>query len=124
MFTLVDGNNFYVSCERVFRPSLNDHPVIVLSSNDAVRLCTVMRQALGIKLAHRDSKSGTYKLLKLNTHAENSYFTFVVSESNVQTILQLINTHTNSLNFHSMQRMSLCQTIFYICITKQGYQYF
>lgn len=51
MFALVDVNNFYVSCERVFRPSLNGHPVIVLSSNDA---CTIVRsneaKALGIKM--------------------------------------------------------------------------
>lgn len=51
MFALVDGNNFYVSCERVFRPSLNGHPVIVLSSNDG---CAIARsneaKALGIKM--------------------------------------------------------------------------
>ena len=34
MFALVDGNNFYVSCERVFRPALTNRPVIVLSNND------------------------------------------------------------------------------------------
>ena len=33
MYALVDGNNFYVSCERVFRPSLNGQPVIVLSND-------------------------------------------------------------------------------------------
>lgn len=51
MFALVDGNNFYVSCERVFRPSLNGRPVVVLSSNDA---CAIARsneaKALGIKM--------------------------------------------------------------------------
>ena len=51
MFALVDGNNFYVSCERVFRPSLNDRPVVVLSNNDG---CAVARsneaKALGIKM--------------------------------------------------------------------------
>ena len=34
MFALLDGNNFYVSCERVFRPSLQKAPVVVLSNND------------------------------------------------------------------------------------------
>lgn len=51
MYALVDGNNFYVSCERVFRPSLNGCPVVVLSNNDG---CAVARsneaKALGIKM--------------------------------------------------------------------------
>lgn len=34
MYALVDGNNFYVSCERVFRTSLEGRPVVVLSNND------------------------------------------------------------------------------------------
>lgn len=34
-FALVDCNNFYASCERVFNPKLNDKPILVLSSNDA-----------------------------------------------------------------------------------------
>lgn len=33
-FALVDGNNFYVSCERVFNPKLMERPVVVLSNND------------------------------------------------------------------------------------------
>ena len=33
-FALIDGNNFYVSCERAFRPGLEGRPVIVLSNND------------------------------------------------------------------------------------------
>ena len=51
MFALVDGNNFYVSCERVFRPDLNGRPVIVLSNNDG---CAIARsneaKALGVKM--------------------------------------------------------------------------
>lgn len=39
---LVDGNNFYVSCERVFNPKLENRPVVVLSNNDG---CAVARSA-------------------------------------------------------------------------------
>ena len=41
-FALVDGNNFYVSCERVFQPKLEGRPVVVLSNNDG---CAVARSA-------------------------------------------------------------------------------
>jgi DNA polymerase V len=34
IFALADWNNFYVSCERVFRPALEGHPIVVLSNND------------------------------------------------------------------------------------------
>src|SRR5450830_1598304 len=48
-FALVDGNNFYVSCERVFNPKLAGKPVVVLSNNDG---CAVARsnevKALGV----------------------------------------------------------------------------
>ncbi|MDA8824170.1 Y-family DNA polymerase [Opitutales bacterium] len=51
MIALADCNNFYVSCERVFRPALRNRPVIVLSNNDG---CAVARsneaKALGIPM--------------------------------------------------------------------------
>ena len=52
VFALVDVNNCYVSCERVFDPKLHQRPVVVLSNNDG---CVVSRskeaKALGIKMA-------------------------------------------------------------------------
>jgi DNA polymerase V len=48
---LIDVNNFYVSCERVFNPKLENMPVVVLSNNDG---CVVARsneaKALGVKM--------------------------------------------------------------------------
>ena len=40
MFALVDCNNFYASCERVFRPELRGKPIVVLSNNDG---CVIAR---------------------------------------------------------------------------------
>jgi DNA polymerase V len=52
VFALVDVNNMYVSCERVFRPSLAGRPVVVLSNNDG---CAIARsneaKDLGIRMA-------------------------------------------------------------------------
>lgn len=49
MFALVDCNNFYASCERLFRPDLRTEPIVVLSNNDG---CVIARsneaKALGI----------------------------------------------------------------------------
>lgn len=51
MYALIDCNNFYASCERVFKPSLRNKPIVVLSNNDG---CVVARsnesKALGVKM--------------------------------------------------------------------------
>jgi DNA polymerase V len=51
MFALVDCNNFYASCERVFNPAIQHRPVIVLSNNDG---CVIARsneaKALGFRM--------------------------------------------------------------------------
>lgn len=51
MYALIDGNSFYASCERVFRPDLKHQPIVVLSNNDG---CVITRtseaKALGIKM--------------------------------------------------------------------------
>ena len=53
MYGLCDCNNFFASCERVFRPELNGRPVVVLSNNDG---CVIARsneaKALGIRMGH------------------------------------------------------------------------
>lgn len=51
MFALVDCNNFYASCERVFKPQLNNQPVAILSNNDG---CVISRsdeaRAIGLPM--------------------------------------------------------------------------
>ena len=70
MFALIDGNNFYVSCERAFNPRLQGVSVIVLSNNDG---CAIARseeaKALRIKMGqpyfqikHLESSSGLISL--------------------------------------------------------------
>lgn len=60
LFGLVDCNNFYCSCERVFHPDLNGKPVVVLSNNDG---CVIARsneaKALGIKMGLLSIRSKT-----------------------------------------------------------------
>ncbi|NIG21275.1 translesion error-prone DNA polymerase V subunit UmuC [Pantoea sp. Al-1710] len=52
MFALADANNFYASCETVFRPDLRGRPIVVVSNNDG---CVIARSAeakrMGIKMA-------------------------------------------------------------------------
>ncbi|WP_456095273.1 Y-family DNA polymerase, partial [Paramagnetospirillum caucaseum] len=51
LFGLVDCNNFYCSCERVFQPSLEGFPIVVLSNNDG---CIIARsneaKELGVEM--------------------------------------------------------------------------
>lgn len=58
MYALVDCNNFYVSCERLFRPDLRRRPIVVLSNNDG---CVVARSQevkdLGVKMGFPISRS-------------------------------------------------------------------
>ena len=53
MFALVDGNNFYASCQQLWEPQLRGKPLVVLSNNDG---CAIARsaeaKALGIKMGH------------------------------------------------------------------------
>ncbi|TPD68539.1 Y-family DNA polymerase [Flavobacterium microcysteis] len=57
MYALVDCNNFYASCERVFQPQYNGKPVVVLSNNDG---CIISRsdeaKALGVPMAAPEFK--------------------------------------------------------------------
>ena len=68
MYALVDCNNFFASCERVFQPNLKDVPIIVLSNNDG---CVVARsneaKAFGIPMGDMESLSSLVIMLYMGT---------------------------------------------------------
>ena len=62
MFALVDCNNFYASCERVFQPQWEGKPVVILSNNDG---CVIARsneaKALGIPMGAPWMKASAFQ---------------------------------------------------------------
>jgi DNA polymerase V len=74
MYALIDCNNFYVSCERVFNPKLNNKPVIVLSNNDG---CVIARsneaKELGIKMGEPFFKCQTLVKKHNITYLSSNY---------------------------------------------------
>ena len=64
---LIDCNSFYVSCERLFNPKINNKPVVVLSNNDG---CVISRSTeakkIGIKLGEP-----YFKAKKISERFEN-----------------------------------------------------
>ena len=74
MIALVDCNNFYASCERVFRPELEGKPVVVLSNNDG---CVIARsneaKKLGIKMGEPVFKKKDF-FVKNNIHTFSTNF--------------------------------------------------
>jgi DNA polymerase V len=91
---LVDCNNFFVSCERVFRPDLKGKPVVVLSSNDG---CAIARsneaKELGVKMGEPYFK---FKDIadKFNLHIFSSNFALYGSMSErVMATLKILNPH-------------------------------
>ena len=89
MFALVDCNNFYASCERVFNPSLQKKPLVILSNNDG---CIISRsdeaKKLGIPMGAPIFKYGTL-IAKYNVRVMSSnYSLYGDMSSRVMSILK------------------------------------
>lgn len=90
MFALVDCNNFYVSCERVFNPKIEGKPVVVLSNNDG---CIIARseeaKQLGLKMAEPAFQKVQF-LKEKNVFLFSSNYTLYgdMSQRVVQTLTQ------------------------------------
>ena len=113
IFALVDCNNFYASCERVFNPKLEGKPIVVLSNNDG---CIVARsneaKALGIPMGAPYFK---YKdvIKRNNVEVFSSNYTFYGDMSaRVMTSLRSI---TGEIEIYSIDEAFLDISEFYYC---------
>jgi len=105
MFALVDCNNFYASCERVFRPDLNEKPIVVLSNNDG---CVIARsqeaKKLGIPMA-----APAFKYKKLITdnsiHVFSSNYALYGDMSN--RVMTILSTFTPEMEIYSIDEAFL-----------------
>ncbi|OBW43475.1 DNA polymerase IV [Chryseobacterium sp. MOF25P] len=105
MIALIDGNNFYASCERIFRYDCRDKPVVVLSNNDG---CAIARsneaKALGIKMGE------PYFKVK---HFEKSDGLFVFSANFVlygdisNRVVQIVKRYCNDIEVYSIDESFL-----------------
>ena len=105
MYALVDCNNFYASCERVFKPYLNIKPIIVLSNNDG---CVIARsneaKALGIKMGEPAFKiKDTIK--KNNVHVFSTNFALYGDMS--QRVMSILSDYIPFIEIYSIDEAFL-----------------
>ena len=105
MIALVDCNNFFASCERLFRPDLTDKPVLVLSNNDG---CVVARsnevRELGIPMGVPYFQIHD-EVAKHNVRCFSSNFALYSNMS--QRILGVLSSHTPQIEVYSIDEAFL-----------------
>jgi DNA polymerase V len=105
MYVLVDCNNFYVSCERVFNPKLNGKAVVVLSNNDG---CVIARskeaKALGIPMGAPAFKNADF-FQKHGVQACSSNYALYGDLS--QRVMETLRTFTPSVEVYSIDEAFL-----------------
>lgn len=106
MIALVDCNNFYVSCERVFNPKLNGKPVVVLSNNDG---CIIARsneaKALGIKMGQPLFECmGVIGRNKVHVYSSN----FALYGDMSARVMQTLQMHLPQVEVYSIDEAFLC----------------
>ena len=105
MIALVDCNNFYASCERVFNPKIENKPVIVLSNNDG---CVIARsnesKSLGVKMGEP-----AFKLKNLiEKHNINVFSTnFSLYGDLSKRVMNVMNTEVDKMETYSIDEAFL-----------------
>lgn len=105
MFALVDCNNFYASCERVFRPDLNGKPVVVLSNNDG---CVIARsneaKEIGIPMgAPAFEYEALFKKHQVHVFSAN----FVLYGDMSKRVVNILRDYTPELEIYSVDEAFL-----------------
>lgn len=105
MFALVDCNNFYASCERVFNPNLKDRPIVVLSNNDG---CVIARsneaKAAGIPMGAPAFKfKQQFEQHKIHVFSAN----FALYGDMSARIMSILATYTPEIEIYSIDEAFL-----------------
>lgn len=105
MIALVDCNNFYASCERLFQPRLNGQPVVVLSNNDG---CVIARsdeaKEIGIRMG-APAFLMEKMLIKHNVAVFSSNYTLYGSMSN--RVMKVLQEHCPTVEIYSIDEAFL-----------------
>ncbi len=109
IFALVDYNNFYVSCERVFNPKLKGKPVIVLSNNDG---CAVARSEEAKSLIPMGTPAFKYQdvIMKHNIQVFSSNYTLYGDMSH--RVMSILAQFTPEMEVYSIDEAFLSLTGF------------
>ena len=118
MYALIDCNNFYASCERVFNPSLNGKPVVVLSNNDG---CVIARsnesKALGIPMG-ANAFEFKYLFERNNVNVFSANFTLYGDMSN--RIMNILSDYSPNQEIYSIDECFLDVSGMLVDLTEYG----
>ena len=105
MYALIDCNNFYASCERVFNPSLDGKPMVVLSNNDG---CVIARsneaKALGVPMG---APAFEYKYLFERNHVKVFSANFSLYADMSNRVMSILSNYSPSQEIYSIDECFL-----------------
>lgn len=111
MYALIDCNNFYASCERVFRPDLIGKPIVVLSNNDG---CVIARsneaKALGVPMG---APAFEYEKIFADKQVQVFSANFALYGDMSQRVMQLLNEYSPGMEIYSIDEAFLDLSGFY-----------
>ena len=105
MIALVDCNNFYASCERVFRPDLEEKPIVVLSNNDG---CVIARSNEAKKLGIQMGEPAFKKKEVFQKHNIQVFSTnFVLYGDMSKRVMSILRKNSKDIEIYSIDEAFL-----------------